>query len=209
MACRIVNVPPSDFASVSVPTIVRGWVKDWTWIDEWSTPLGMKKSIGHHFINGRRTSLGYDEMLLSDFIDRAHLEHIIVMDDDRMTSAEDVLLDAVFRNVSIPRIVRPSSVKTRILSVGGGTRGVDFMKHCVAWLGMVSGSKRWYFAPPATPQLKTTCEAPSSDARISTCISNATDVVLVPEMWWHATCNLAPHTVALGTQCFPMDKLEL
>ena len=184
------------------PIIITNMIGNWKSLRAWNTSEKFASRFGHHYINANRTSFAYGRQHVSvkDFSRNAANEHIIVMDDDRITRLEDHLLTDIKKDFGIPTIFE-NITSSRVLSYGGGFRGVDFMRHCEAWVGIVAGAKMWQFADPKYEDVTTDCENPSTDTRITRCTVFRGDVVYVPPMWWHATCNLEAHTIAVGTQC--------
>lgn len=184
------------------PLVIKGLISHWPALDAWSTPERFAAKFGSHQINANRTSFAYglDHVSVDSYAKHAPREHIIVMDDTKVTAREYKFLQSVQRDFDIPRMFKDVTY-SRVLSWGGGERGVRFMKHCVAWIGMIAGRKLWQFAHPSETGIDTDCDRPTQDSRVRSCIVEAGDVVYVPDMWWHATCNLDPHTIAVGTQC--------
>lgn len=174
----------------------------WDAFHKWDTPPKFADLYGHHEINANRTSYaqGLDHTSVNTYMEHAHREHIIVMDDARITDKENEFLNSIFRDFNVPRLFE-NITYARVLSLGGGLRGVDMMKHCVAWIGMVAGRKRWYLADPNHRDVRADCVDPIEDDRVLECVVEKGDVMYVPDFWWHATCNLDPYTVAIGTQC--------
>ena len=130
------------------PTIIKGLIDDWSALNEWSTQTRFATKMGHHRINPNRTVFSYGSnvpVTMLEYSLHSENEHIIVMNDNKMIKEEKKLFVDVSHFVNVPKIfdhIRAS----HILSYGGGTRGVDMMRHCEAWLGLISGSKLWYFS---------------------------------------------------------------
>ena len=175
---------------------------DWKAFLEWDTSEKFSNKYGSYMVNANRTSYAYgkDHTSIQEFMKYSHREHIIVMDDTRITSKENELLNTIFDDFHIPTLFE-NVTYSRVLSLGGGIRGVDMMKHCVAWIGMIAGKKRWYLSDPKHQNVNSNCFQKNTDARIQECIIEKGDIMYVPNFWWHATCNLEPYTVAVGTQC--------
>lgn len=198
-----------DLKNIKEPMIIKGMINDWDALKKWETREKFENLYGNYKINAKRTYLGdkVDTLSIKEFGDISHIQHIIVMDDDRITREENTLLESIKKDFTVPKLFE-NITYSRVLSYGGGFRGVDFMKHCAAWIGMISGQKLWQFASPMYHDVVTDCENVSTDPRISSCIVNKSDVVYVPDMWWHATCNLDKYTIAIGTQCWNDRKEE-
>ena len=64
---------------------------------------------------------------------------------------EDSLLVELAPSYRIPDFLQTAS-QCRVLSFGGGVRGVQMMQHGVAWLGLVAGAKLWHVADPRLPK---------------------------------------------------------
>lgn len=186
------------------PILIKNMINDWKALDLWNTPSKFVSRYHDYDIGSKRASFSYEyvsnSIKLEEFAKHSSEEFIIVMDDKARTPNEDKLLTALKKDFTIPRLFE-NITYSRILSWGAKFQGVDFMRHCEAWLGLVHGTKLWQFADPNIKSIQTNCENPNPDPRIKKCTMNASDVVFVPENWWHATCNLDPHTVAIGTQC--------
>tara|TARA_B100000214_G_scaffold375563_1_gene362719 strand:+ start:5511 stop:6191 length:681 start_codon:yes stop_codon:yes gene_type:complete len=201
--------PRLDLKTFNEPVIFKNAINDWKALDEWNTLKKFCDRYSHHSIYSKRASFSYNyntiDTKLTEYCKHSHKEHIIVMDDNKKTANEDIFLSKIANDFYIPKLF-DSITHTRILSFGGGFRGVDFMQHCSAWIGMISGRKLWQFADPKFKYIDTSCDNQSNDHRIKKCIVNKTDVVYVPDMWWHATCNLDPYTIAIGTQCQGKQK---
>ena len=81
-------------------------------------------------------------------------------------------------------------------------------RHDAAWLAVVVGAKLWHLAPPDRPkpadrlcaQRGKVDYALAAAEGVTHCIAHPGEVVVVPDGWWHATCNLAPYTLAIGGQ---------
>ena len=112
---------------------------------------------------------------------------------------------------------------TRVLGIGGGI-GVRHATHGFAWLGLAVGAKAWYVAPPSEdkPQ-EPSCREDSyvldgggggggggsgnatltglaAPPGIDVCLQLPGEIVVMPALWWHATCNLEPYTIGIGAQ---------
>ena len=66
----------------------------------------------------------------------------------------------------------------------------------------------WHLAPPSAPKPadrvcdnngKVDWELAANEG-VRHCVQAPGEVVVVPNGWWHATCNLQPYTVAVGGQ---------
>ena len=72
----------------------------------------------------------------------------------------------------------------------------------------MAGAKLWHLAPPHVPKpALRSCKGrgrvdwvqAASDG-VRHCAVLPGETMVVPSMWWHATCNLQPYTVAMGGQ---------
>lgn len=106
----------------------------------------------------------------------------------------------------------------QIYSIGGGRTGALMSHHGFSWMGVVAGAKRWYVAPPEVPQPREPdCmprevadlydraddPAPAAGGRgggVFHCLQRPGEVFVLPESWWHATCNVGRFTLGLGGQ---------
>tara|TARA_B100000945_G_C20253796_1_gene535816 strand:+ start:158 stop:835 length:678 start_codon:yes stop_codon:yes gene_type:complete len=186
------------------PIIFKNGINDWKALNDWDTLEKFCNKYSQHSIYSKRASFSYNyatnDTKLTEYCANSHKEHIIVMDDDKKTEKENKFLSSIGNDFYVPKLFE-NITYTRVLSFGGGFRGVGFMRHCSAWIGMISGKKLWQFADPKFKYIHTTCDNQSNDPRITKCIINKSDVIYVPDMWWHSTCNLNPYTIAIGTQC--------
>ena len=81
-------------------------------------------------------------------------------------------------------------------------------RHHSAWLAVVAGAKLWHLAPPDRPQPSNRyCPgrgkvdyALAAREGVIHCMALPGEVVVVPDDWWHATCNMLPYTIAIGGQ---------
>lgn len=187
------------------PMVIKNMINDWKALGLWDTPSKFITRYNNYNIGSKRSSFSYNYdsefVNIQEFAAYSSEEFIIVMDDQQRIPEEDKFLTAIKRDFTIPRLFE-NITYSRILSWGAKFQGVDFMRHCEAWLGLVHGTKMWQFANPNIKSIQTSCTNPNPDPRIKKCTINASDVVFVPNNWWHATCNLDPHTIAVGTQCY-------
>lgn len=108
---------------------------------------------------------------------------------------------------SVPRLLESASL-LRVFSFGGGSRGVEMMQHDVAWLAVVAGAKLWQVADkkrkqPSSPlcdEQGTINYKRCKREGVRVCLALPGEVMIVPSMWWHATCNMLPYTVGIGGQ---------
>ena len=196
------------------PFIVRGIVKDWAALSKWATPESFTDRFRSFQINPNRSRFARfthnDAVGIPEYMSNMQKDHIIVMDDNQRTDPEYDLLEAVKQDFWIPSPFHELTY-ARVLSLGGG-EGVEFMKHCAAWIGLVTGVKRWHFASPDSVNFNGNtrpCEASYlKQEEESICTMYPGDAVYVPDMWWHATCNLKGYTIGVGTQCWDNTKTQ-
>ena len=96
--------------------------------------------------------------------------------------------------------------------------GVSFCIHAFSWLRLLRGRKLWFFAPPDVPMPPNTHRDHCQDPREAppagvthVCGQRENDVIIVPTLWWHATCNMEPDrmTMAIGSQGpEPMERID-
>ena len=147
-------------------------------------------------------SVSFSEMMM-----HATSAHAVVMDVDDMSWSEKALLDTLEADYSIPEVLEGISLH-RVFSFGGAEGGVEMSQHDSAWLATVAGIKLWHLAPPHVPKpAHRTCAhrgmidwAAAALDGVRHCAVLPGEVMVVPSMWWHATCNLMPYTVAMGGQ---------
>ena len=145
------------------PAIVTGLIDDWPAFKEWKSPELFAKRYGNHSLLARRVlfgsqqaaRLGKDadtsEVSVADLVSRTRSEHIIAIDEPTMSISEDKWLVDMYKDYVVPDMFTSVS-QARVLSFGGGHRGVQIMQHGAAWLGLVTGSKLWHVAPPHLPR---------------------------------------------------------
>ena len=114
----------------------------------------------------------------------------------------------------VPAVLARASA-SRVVSVFHDSIGVRFREdrgapHGLSWIGLLTGTKYWYFAdfahaPPEEPRCPWSKRS-AKPARLETvpgathdCIQRVGEVVVTPSVWWHATCNDG-FTVAIGGQ---------
>ena len=96
----------------------------------------------------------------------------------------------------------------RLLSLGGRAEGVQMSRHDSAWLATIAGAKLWHLAPPSRPQpADRFCRGRgkidyslAEQEGVIHCMAQPGEVIVVPDGWWHATCNMLPYTIAIGGQ---------
>ena len=138
---------------------------------------------------------------------RTHYEHIIVLDEYGRSVGEDALLTDLRSEYAPPDFLESAS-QCRVFSFGGGQRGVQMMQHGVAWLSLVSGAKLWHVAPPHVPRPSDRhCgdgglvdHELAARESVTHCLLLPGETIVVPQDWWHATCNLDPYTIGIGGQ---------
>ena len=106
-----------------------------------------------------------------------------------------------------PGFVPPTGNLRISYSKRGG--GVTFCHHAFSWLRILRGRKLWFFAPPDVPMPPNTHRNYCLDPRQAPpagvthiCDQRENDLMIVPTLWWHATCNMEDDrmTFALGSQ---------
>ena len=117
-----------------------------------------------------------------------------------------------------------SSGDARHLAFGALGTGHGFHRHNEAWQAQVVGYKSWYMLPGhmhSQPHDETVAPAPFGfphedslknantvcgykpsiqkvKKHIHFCVQGPSEVVYIPNSWWHATCSLDDYTVAAG-----------
>jgi hypothetical protein len=139
-------------------------------------------------------------------------EQVVIMDLPDMLRGEHDLLGALSTAYDIPEFLECISA-VRLLSLGGRPEGVQMSAHHSAWLAVVVGAKLWHLAPPTVPKPKDR-HCPNRgkvDRALATaegvlhCMAYPGEVVVVPDNWWHATCNMLPFTLAIGSQTWDSE----
>jgi hypothetical protein len=134
-------------------------------------------------------------------------EQIVIMDLPDMVRGEHELLTDLSTEYEVPEFLESIS-NVRLLSLGGRPEGVQMSAHHSAWLAVIEGAKLWHLAPPNRPQPsnrycpnrgKIDYELARREGVIH-CMAYPGEVVVVPDNWWHATCNMLPYTIAVGGQ---------
>ena len=191
---------PASFSAITQPTIVIGLVDRWPLLDMFEPRA--RESLRDFHISSKRISYTFERdgtIPLTEALD-AKNEFSVVMDDARTNAAEDRLLTHLTQRAWLPRIVE-NVTATRILTFGTRRQGVEMMQHCEAWVGMVAGTKRWLFASPNVENPNDDCSKTELRPETFSCTARRGDVVLVPSLWWHASCNSESQTIAFGAQC--------
>lgn len=134
-------------------------------------------------------------------------EQIVIMDLDDMAKGEHELLTDLTTEYELPEFLDSIS-NLRLLSLGGRAEGVQMSAHHSAWLAVLAGAKLWHLAPPSRPKPsnrycpnrgKIDYDLARREGVVH-CMAYQGEVVVVPDNWWHATCNMLPYTVAIGGQ---------
>lgn len=134
-------------------------------------------------------------------------EQIVIMDLHEMSRGEYALLTDLSTEYETPEFLDALS-NVRLLSLGGRPEGVQMSRHDSAWLAVVAGAKLWHVAPPSRPQpANRYCPGRgkidyqrAAREGVLHCMAHPGEVVVVPDGWWHATCNMLPYTLAVGGQ---------
>jgi hypothetical protein len=164
---------------MSTPIIVKGLLVDWPLRGNLSEPemVAMFSNMTREVEDGElfETSLSKSDQ---EQIERQHMLP---------------LLEELFPT---PEIVYRSSAKRR-LSIGSNDMQVDWCQHGFAWLGLITGQKRWFFAGPDAErpsllQYHVNCSLKYASTVSLQCSQRVGDIVIVPAAWWHSTCNIAP-----------------
>ena len=206
----------AQFASTSAwakylqqPTLISGLIDDWPALKWLRTPQALATSAaGGIEVSAERVparvAAGRELIALSELDVNAWARtHAVIFSDWRTDEARRA--DAALRPLfSTPREL--NRTQTRVFSLGGEPVGARFSTpHGFAWMGLAAGAKRWYVAPPRRkmppdPACEPRAQPDASLAGVSHCLQHAGEVIVVPESWWHATCQVAPYTIGLGGQ---------
>ena len=147
-------------------------------------------------------------MPLAEVVPSSDTEQVVIMDLDRgMARGEYELLRALSGDYEVPEFLDGLS-NLRLFSLGGRPEGVQMSTHNSAWLAVLAGAKLWHLAPPSRPKPSNRyCPgrgkidyALAAAEGVVHCMAYPGEVVVVPDDWWHATCNMLPYTVAIGGQ---------
>jgi hypothetical protein len=71
-------------------------------------------------------------------------------------------------------------------------RGLDYHKHDISHLGLIHGTKLWFFRPPSNHDDK------RNHSKTTYAIQNAGDVVLTPRGYYHKTINITDWCLGVG-----------
>ena len=146
-------------------------------------------------------------MTLAEMVPGSDNEQIVIMALEGMAHGEHALLTDLSKDYELPPFLDAIS-NVRLLSLGGRPEGVQMSRHHSAWLATIAGAKLWHLAPPERPQPsnrycpgrgKVDYELAKAEGVIH-CMAHPGDIVVVPDNWWHATCNMLPYTLAIGAQ---------
>ena len=144
---------------------------------------------------------------LAELVPYSDEEQMVIMDLPGMSRGEYDLLADLTTEYEPPEFLLALS-NVRLLSLGGRAEGVQMSRHHSAWLATVAGAKLWHVAPPhvSQPQNRYCVHRGKVDYGLAAregilhCMAHEGDVVVVPDDWWHATCNMLPYTLAIGGQ---------
>ena len=166
---------------------------------------------------GGRTCLNFDEstcpgqanatISLAELVPFSDKEQIVIMDLPDMTLGEHELLTSLSASYEPPEFLEALS-NVRLLSLGGRPEGVQMSRHHSAWLTTIAGAKLWHLAPPSKPKpADRFCHGRgrvdydlAQREGVLHCMALPGETVVVPDNWWHATCNMLPYTLAIGGQ---------
>eukprot|EP00746_Dinoflagellata_sp_MGD_P134347 gnl/MRDRNA2_/MRDRNA2_68182_c0_seq1.p1 gnl/MRDRNA2_/MRDRNA2_68182_c0~~gnl/MRDRNA2_/MRDRNA2_68182_c0_seq1.p1 ORF type:complete len:637 (-),score=114.37 gnl/MRDRNA2_/MRDRNA2_68182_c0_seq1:52-1773(-) len=117
------------------------------------------------------------------------------------------MVTAVEGDWAVPGALRMVQRVGPIMSIGKQNSTVRFHQHSENWLAQVFGRKLWIIAPPrvkmssdilpcAIPHDK--FEEHAARREIQHCVVKPQQVLYLPAMWWHATCNLDDYGIGIG-----------
>jgi len=104
-----------------------------------------------------------------------------------------------------------------ILAIDGAGSSHGFHRHDGVWQTQVTGRKMWWLLPPSVPATGGFRSPPIVDGQVygnpnacelllrrsppegaHVCVMQPGDTVILPDLWWHATCALDPITASIG-----------
>ena len=183
------------------PTIIEGLIDHWPAVTELGDAESLRKNIGHVALNADRDHVRNGEAKTLGDVGMSWT-HIIAFSNWDTTEARqlDSIMDKFF---DVPDVLAHRT-SCSIFSLGGLPMGARMAHHGFSWLGMAAGSKRWYVAPPTVPQPpEPSCRPrghPVEIENVTACLQRQGEVLALTESWWHATCNVHPHTIGIGGQ---------
>jgi len=215
-------------AQLSKPSIITGLLDSWGAMATWRDGDSFSARFGNQSVLAKRVLFGHQmahavgadvrtsQVSVADLVTRTAQEHIIVIDEPGASVGENAFLEATYPDWEVSDFLTSIS-QSRVLSFGGGHRGVQMMQHGVAWLGLVAGAKLWHIAPPDLPRPSNReCDnggkvdwALAASEGVEHCVMKPGEVIFVPDDWWHATCNLETYTVGVGAQLWNPSKERL
>ena len=197
------------------PTIVTGLIEDWPAYRSFGTPDDLVERVGEYGILAKRTYIGTSAARvggndpssslmrirdLKDHLDKVHV--VLYPGEPGNAETEEELVATMALQTSVPDILMRT--QALVVSLGGGTDGVQMAQHGFAWIGIVAGRKRWYLDhPDETKPTDPDCSSREEDQQSKSeviCTQGPGEVVIVPTTWWHATCNVEPYTLGIGGQ---------
>ena len=183
------------------PTIIEGLIDHWPAVTELGDADSLRRNIGHVSLNADRDLVRNQNLTTLGEVGMAW-SHIIAFSNWDTTEARqlDSVMDPFF---DVPDVLAHRT-SCNIFSIGGLPMGARMAHHGFSWLGMAAGSKRWYVAPPMVPQPREPACRPRGHPveieNVTACLQRQGEVLVLTESWWHATCNVRPHTVVIGGQ---------
>ena len=127
--------------------------------------------------------------------------------------APGLFADGLLSKYPLPGVLA-SIAQRPVISIGRnrtGEKDIAHHFHPVTGMRLLQGRKIWALRPPTDPECRInhgTCtdpflvcdyyEAPS--APMPACVQEAGETILVPDGWYHGTCNNASWTVGVGFQ---------
>mmetsp|Transcript_22046 Transcript_22046/g.39087 ORF Transcript_22046/g.39087 Transcript_22046/m.39087 type:complete len:392 (-) Transcript_22046:57-1232(-) len=191
------------------PVILTNLTDDWSALSKWAeeefTQNYGNLTLPRYTPTGTNYFTDTEYQALGNVVEISANNHFIIYD----TGETAGIMNAIRKDYNLPNILQSSSWTT-ILSFGGAAKGATFQRHQVAWLATIFGHKHWWLAPktapePPDPQCFTNQGDPRDEGfwksqQVQYCKVYPGEILWVPEMWWHATCNGDPYTVGLGGQ---------
>lgn len=190
------------------PVVFRNLTSRWPAMAEWSDSHSFIRRHGHLVV-------GLREQVVHGAFDKARqsvsIKEFLTNDSHRNTLQFD------FGNLDVYRALLPDTRPmpdafrrmnyAPAFTLGRNGTGSAGHTHEENWLAQVAGRKVWILASPEAAKPSETMQPcdllvnrqdwPSG---VLTCTVNPGEIIYLPNMWYHATCNLDEFTLAVGAK---------
>jgi len=192
------------------PVMLRGGAANWTKLD--LSAKNFVNSYGDLVVSVKDPNLlPYQSRFAPTILKMRLNEYVEVMSDLKLPLFENFpssLTNMVRSQFDLGDLPMSRVRRTPILSLGAAGSFVGFHSHTENWLAQLQGRKVWFLVGPENERPKmrddpcTYKDSPPENLqrKFRICTAHPGDILYIPGHWWHATCNLDPWTLAVGSQ---------